>query len=44
MAKIKADFRKFSFLNLVRENIPIQVCDISTVTQGPAEKPDVFLS
>jgi hypothetical protein len=26
-AKIKADFRNFSFRNLVRENIPIQVCE-----------------
>jgi hypothetical protein len=30
MAKIKANFRNFSFRNLVRENIPIEVCEKSS--------------
>jgi hypothetical protein len=30
-AKIKADFLNSSFGNLVREDIPIEVCDKSTV-------------
>jgi hypothetical protein len=31
MVEIKADFRSFPFRNLARANIPIEVCDKSTV-------------